>query len=171
MLDICPAGNNWRFKRNKMDIKPTAALKKCLFGEPEHESLKSDLNQMMNDIQTNDRLRWDFDFKKGKPVPGGRLEWEKMPLPAATHVIEDNNTKFTLGLIRSDEVSDAASSTETSPCTSPSTSSPVKCNRPSCLSVESPSTQRKLSGLYTAASAANSQRYIISSFQILTQNT
>lgn len=148
MLDICPSGNNWRFKRNKMDIKPSAALKKCLFGEPDHESLKSDLNQMMNDIQTNDRLRWDFDFKKEKPVLGGRHEWEKVPLPATTHVLEDNNVKFSLGLTRADEVSDAATSTESSPCTSPTISSPSKSIRPAVVSVESPSTQLKLPGMY-----------------------
>lgn len=148
MLDIRPAGSICRFKRNKMDIKPSAALKKCLFGEPDHDSLKADLNTMMTEIQTNDRLRWDFNFTKGEPVEGGRYKWDKLPLPAKTHVLEDQPKFNIIGLKRGDDVTEIAS-TESSPTASPTISTCPQTTTVLCKG--SPSTQRKLPGEQSAA--------------------
>ncbi|KAL5011004.1 hypothetical protein ScPMuIL_013309 [Solemya velum] len=51
---------------------------RCLFGKPDHESLREDLKKELE----SDRLRglksWNFDFKKSEPIEG-RYKWDVIP--------------------------------------------------------------------------------------------
>lgn len=130
MMDIVRStGNDWRYARSRVDIKPSAEIKKCLFGEPDHESLQSDLREQFREIRQADELKWNYDFSHDMPLPGGRYKWEKVSADINANITEPTPT-----------VTDSTSpSTST---TSPHTFSAKVVA--SCL--DSPSVQRSISG-------------------------
>lgn len=142
MLDIQPS-NNWRYQ-SRADIKPSAGLKVCLFGQPEPEKLDTDFKQLLGEIQQAERLRWDYDFKSDQPLPGGRYQWKKM-----------SASKLDLGTAgesekRSSDHLDSSGETESdvSIADSPEISSSSWSKTLSGSVAFSPSTQRSLSGWY-----------------------
>jgi len=123
MLDARPTTTNWRYQR-KMDIKPSAELKKRLFNEPQSgENLQSDINNLLGEIQQADQLRWNFDFTRNVPLPG-RFKWQLVS--SSRHLEEMNNN-------------DGGSKT-------PQTPSKSRFSKPESSVVASPSTQRIISG-------------------------
>lgn len=114
MLDV-RSRNTWNYR--KMDIKPSVQVKKVLFGEPDHEELKRDLDRDMQAIREQDKQRWDYDFQKECPLPSSR--WE--PTADTTQLTEGEDAMVI-------------------------PSSPVKRLLPSHSLIMSPSNQRSLDG-------------------------
>lgn len=150
MLDnnILPI-NNWRYTK-KMDIKPSAGIKKCLFDKPEHNDLQTDLHEQLGDIQKADRLRWNYDFKRDQPLPGGRYNWERIGSTCRGFGFEEDVKRS------SDEVDRCSSDAESETAESDSSSSASESasstksstlNSPS-HTVSSPSTQRCIPGQF-----------------------
>lgn len=51
---------------------------RCLFGKPDHESLREDLNRELETESRRGKMRWNFDFKESKPIEG-RYKWDVLP--------------------------------------------------------------------------------------------
>lgn len=49
-------------------------VKRCLFGKPDHESLRKDLDEQLRLTKTEMRSTWNFDADLDKPLDG-RYEW------------------------------------------------------------------------------------------------
>ena len=142
MLDI-RAMENWR-QTNKMDIKPSAGLKKRLFDEPETEDhLQSDLKKEMKEIQKADRLRWNYDFTRDIPLPGGRYKWE---LGVNTSTPESTGCEGS-GCESIDRSSESESDCSLNSPTSSTASPPLRTFVTSTV-FDSPATQRRLPGWY-----------------------
>ncbi|XP_067946258.1 cyclin-dependent kinase inhibitor 1B-like [Watersipora subatra] len=139
MLDI-RAMENWR-QTNKMDIKPSAGLKKRLFDEePKTEDhLQSDLKKEMKEIQKADRLRWNYDFTRDIPLPGGRYKWE---LGVNTSTPESTGCEGS-GCESIDRSSESESDCSLNSPTSSTASPPLRTYVTSTV-FDSPATQRRL---------------------------
>lgn len=57
-------------------------VRRCLFGPPDAEKTKLDLKALMDDVDQQNKLRWNFDFQKGVPI-AGRFKWEPLDLADA----------------------------------------------------------------------------------------
>ncbi|XP_043939341.1 uncharacterized protein LOC122811520 [Protopterus annectens] len=50
---------------------------RSLFGPVDHEELKKDLKEQLKEMQSHDRLKWNFDFNSETPLPGV-FAWESL---------------------------------------------------------------------------------------------
>lgn len=134
MLDIRPA-SDWRYA-NRMDIKPSMGLRKCLFAKPvpETENLQTDLRKLTAEMQKADKERWNFDFIQNKPLPVGRYQWEKMA-PGSSRGESAIQIRYSDHLDSSGETESDISFVDSPSLSSPGGSGP-----------DTPSTQRSLSG-------------------------
>ena len=76
--------------RALVDSKSTA-VKRCLFGEPDHSQIRSELKKQLSDIAVRDAQRWNFDFGSFAPLVG-RYDWEPVPI-ASTSLNAVDSTK------------------------------------------------------------------------------
>lgn len=60
-----------------------AKVRRCLFGRPDHESLRKDLDEQLKQAKNDMRSSWNFDPDLDKPLDG-RYEWTL--LKEADHV-------------------------------------------------------------------------------------
>lgn len=59
-------------------MNPDASkAKRCLFGRPDHQELESDLQRELDKDAREMNEKWDFDFRKGKPLKGDKFQWEE----------------------------------------------------------------------------------------------
>lgn len=63
--------------RAMVDCKAASPVKRCLFGEPDHSQVRSELVKQLSMIIQQDREKYNFDFTKGRPLKG-RFEWKKV---------------------------------------------------------------------------------------------
>lgn len=49
-------------------------VRRCLFGKPDHDSLRKDLDEQLKATRTEMKSTWNFDSELDKPMDG-RYEW------------------------------------------------------------------------------------------------
>lgn len=64
--------------RAMVDSK-SPSVKRCLFGEPDHAHVRSELVKQLEMIMDQDREKYNFDFAKGQPLTG-RYQWEEVQI-------------------------------------------------------------------------------------------
>jgi hypothetical protein len=53
----------------KMQTLPTKSkVRRCLFGPPDHERIRRDLNKALEENNTEMQSKWNFDFQKDLPL-------------------------------------------------------------------------------------------------------
>ncbi|XP_047437019.1 cyclin-dependent kinase inhibitor 1Ca [Mugil cephalus] len=60
-----------------------------LFGPVDHDQLRRDLKQKLNEIAEEDSRRWNFNFQREAPLPG-RFQWEEMPADCAAPFYQES---------------------------------------------------------------------------------
>lgn len=60
---------------------------RCLFGPVDHHQTKTDLQALNERLLNEAGERWNFDFRVGKPVHGGRYDW----FPSNSKKIEEDS--------------------------------------------------------------------------------
>ncbi|CAC5357152.1 CDKN1B [Mytilus coruscus] len=50
-------------------------VRRCLFGPPDHESIRKDLDKALDDNKSELREKWNYDFDKDVPLEG-KYQWE-----------------------------------------------------------------------------------------------
>lgn len=56
-------------------------VRRCLFGPPDHERIRRDLDKALEENNAEMQSKWNFDFQKDSPLEG-KFQWE---------VVEDNS--------------------------------------------------------------------------------
>lgn len=59
---------------NFPEVMEKSKVRRCLFGKPDHESLRKDLDIQLKNTRTEMRSTWNFDAELDKPLDG-RYEW------------------------------------------------------------------------------------------------
>lgn len=60
-----------------LEVQSTDKVKRCLFGAPDHQVVRSDLSALRRQLDAQSRQRWNFDFRSGTPLTS-------VPLSTAT---------------------------------------------------------------------------------------
>jgi len=71
-----------------VDSRKMASVKRCLFGEPDHAHVRSELVRQLQAIRSSDMAKWNFDFSTGKPL-SGRYCWEPITEPVTPTTREE----------------------------------------------------------------------------------
>lgn len=50
-------------------------VRRCLFGPPDHESIRKDLDKALEDNKSELREKWNYDFDQDVPLEG-KYQWE-----------------------------------------------------------------------------------------------
>ncbi|XP_063402698.1 cyclin-dependent kinase inhibitor 1B-like [Mytilus trossulus] len=50
-------------------------VRRCLFGPPDHESIRKDLDKALEDNRSELREKWNYDFDQDVPLEG-KYQWE-----------------------------------------------------------------------------------------------
>ena len=108
------------------NIIPSRRACRSLFGPVDHDEVKKTLAREMDDLDTRQKMQWNFDFKNEVPL-AGKFHWERVTpedtrVPAAYKV-----------MLRHLEPKDEQSSDEDAPAPTeePETTSPVTTDVPS----------------------------------------
>lgn len=59
-------------------------VRRCLFGHVNHEKSELHLEEQMDALMQQNKLRWNFDFENERPLPPGRYLWERVEKPSDT---------------------------------------------------------------------------------------
>ena len=113
--------------RAMVDCKAASAVKRCLFGEPDHAHVRAELVKQLSQIIQQDSEKYNFDFVNGRPLEG-RFEWEKVEPAESAETTNDPPADLAerLHLSRSDivtpekKVSQRCSKSKTRTCKSKS---------------------------------------------------
>ncbi|XP_042341546.1 cyclin-dependent kinase inhibitor 1Ca [Plectropomus leopardus] len=70
-------------------IRRKESVCRSLFGPVDHEQLRRDLKQRMQEITEQDSRRWNFNFHTDTPLPG-RFQWEEIPADCAAAVYQES---------------------------------------------------------------------------------
>ncbi|XP_036376165.1 cyclin-dependent kinase inhibitor 1B-like [Megalops cyprinoides] len=57
---------------------PKPSFCRNLFGSVDHEELRRDLKQHLQEMEQASSAEWNFDFKNDEPLPAGRYQWERV---------------------------------------------------------------------------------------------
>ena len=60
-----------------MLVMPSRRVARCLFGPVDHDEQRKFIRKQLEEIESQDRSRWNFDFKKQCPLPG-KYVWQKV---------------------------------------------------------------------------------------------
>ena len=92
-----------------LKMNPEASkAKKCLFGPPDHQQLQADLQKELNKDAREMNEKWDFDFQEGKPLKGGKFEWEAVEAPKEERSVSEESA----GAAKGNEETDNLNSEE-----------------------------------------------------------
>lgn len=56
------------------------SVRRCLFGPVEPGEINGSLREMVDRFDEEKRLKWGFDFRAGRPDPGGHPQYEWFPV-------------------------------------------------------------------------------------------
>ncbi|KAJ8249810.1 hypothetical protein COCON_G00230260 [Conger conger] len=80
---------------------PKPSFCKSLFGSVDHEALRRDLKEHLQEMEQTASAKWDFDFKKHKPLPGGRFDWKEEDSNSLPEFYSRTPRASTTGICRS----------------------------------------------------------------------
>ncbi|KAJ8245639.1 hypothetical protein GJAV_G00272890 [Gymnothorax javanicus] len=55
---------------------PKPSFCRNLFGPVDHDALKRDFREKLQEMEQAASAEWNFDFKNHQPLPGGRYDWK-----------------------------------------------------------------------------------------------
>lgn len=62
----------------RLSDNPKPSFCRNLFGSVDHEELRRDLKEHLQEMEQASSAKWNFDFKNNKPRPGGRFDWQSV---------------------------------------------------------------------------------------------